>query len=165
MTQDEIFAERLRVVRVARTWIGTPFHANGRLRGVGSDCLTTLAGIAEDAGLTPHIEIPHWIMGQNLHRDAETYINGLLQYCNEVAAPPERTPQPADIVLWRFGRIYFHGAIVVAWPRIIHVYGTYGVVQPDNVEQCQYLKFIGENGPERGKVRPMKVFVFKAWGP
>jgi hypothetical protein len=33
----------------ARTWIGTPFHHQGRLKGVGCDCLGLIVGVAEDS--------------------------------------------------------------------------------------------------------------------
>jgi cell wall-associated NlpC family hydrolase len=38
---------------------------------------------------------------------------------------------PGDIVLYRFGRCISHGAIVLAWPQIIHAYIRLGVVMDE----------------------------------
>lgn len=40
------------VVVVARSWIGTPFHHQGRVRGVGCDCVGLLIGIAHELALS-----------------------------------------------------------------------------------------------------------------
>ena len=39
------------IVEVARTWLGTPFHAQGRVKGIGCDCLGLLMGIAKELNL------------------------------------------------------------------------------------------------------------------
>ena len=36
------------VVRVARGWIGTPYHHQASLRGVGTDCLGLVRGVWRD---------------------------------------------------------------------------------------------------------------------
>ncbi len=58
---------------------------------------------------------------------AERYLEGLLRYAREIAGPP----LPGDIALFRFGRTFSHGAIVVEWPRLIHAYWAIGVVWGD----------------------------------
>ena len=35
----------------ARTWLGTPFHHQGRLKGVGVDCVGLLVGVAHHFGI------------------------------------------------------------------------------------------------------------------
>lgn len=40
------------IVAEARTWIGTPFHHQGRLKGVGADCGGVPVGVAQALGLT-----------------------------------------------------------------------------------------------------------------
>ena len=67
--------------------------------------------------------VPDW----HMHRDAERYMEGLLGY----ARPIEGPPLPGDIALFRFGRVFSHGAIVVEWPRLIHAYWSIGVVWGD----------------------------------
>ena len=38
-------------------------------------------------------------------------------------------PKPGDVALWRFGRCYSHGGIVIDWPqRVIHAFRPFGEV-------------------------------------
>ena len=41
------------------------------------------------------------------------------------------TPLPGDVIVYRYGRCVSHGALVVAWPQIIHAYLGLGVVLAD----------------------------------
>ena len=52
--------ERAAVVAEAMTWLRTPYHHRGRLKGVGTDCAMILAEVFEKVGLIPHIEIEHY---------------------------------------------------------------------------------------------------------
>ena len=127
-------SDRLRrlVVEEARGWLGTPFHHAARVKGApglgreagGVDCLMLLAEVYERAGLLPHVDVPFYVPDWHLHRDAERYLEGLLGYAREIAGPP----LPGDVALFRFGRTFSHGAIVVEWPRLIHAYWAAGAV-------------------------------------
>lgn len=152
---DIEFDQRQRVIAAARSWLGTPYHTEGRVKGVGVDCATLLAEVAEGAGLTTRVHLEHYPHDWHLHRDDERYLGIVLQFCREIKGPP----QPGDIALWKFGRSFSHGAIVIEWPRIIHAY-VRSVVCEENVDTAPWLKFIGENGPNVGKVRPVKFFSF-----
>src|SRR5213078_3479197 len=118
---------RQTVIAEALTWIGTPFHHAARVKGAGVDCLMLLAEVYERAGIAPHIEPPFYVPDWHLHRDAERYLDGLTRYAREIAGPL----LPGDIALFRFGRTFSHGAIVTAWPRVIHAYWSIGVVHGD----------------------------------
>ncbi|MBK5911472.1 hypothetical protein CCR85_08205 [Rhodothalassium salexigens] len=41
------------IVALARRWLGTPWHHQGRVRGVGVDCAGLVIGVARDLGLDP----------------------------------------------------------------------------------------------------------------
>ena len=41
-----------RIITQARTWLGTPYHHQARLKGVGCDCLGLVVGVAGELGLT-----------------------------------------------------------------------------------------------------------------
>ncbi len=45
-------ATGLEVVRVARTWLGTPYHHQGRVKGAGVDCAGLSVGVAKELGLS-----------------------------------------------------------------------------------------------------------------
>lgn len=72
------------VVAEAKSWIGTPYHHMARVKGVGCDCLTLLAAVYHKAGVIPTIEIPYYPPDWHLHRSAERYLYGLLQYACEL---------------------------------------------------------------------------------
>src|ERR1700733_1848357 len=110
--------QRQRVVSVARSWLGTPYHTGGRVKGNqgGIDCLTLLAEVFAEAGLVDRVPIPYYPHDWHLHRDTERYLEGLLKYTHEIAGPP----LPGDITLWKFGRCFSHGAVVTSWPQVIH---------------------------------------------
>lgn len=139
------------------TWLGTPYHPQGRIKGAGTDCLCILAVVFEESGLIPHVAIPHYSNDFMMHRDAELYLEGLLQYTREIDGPP----LPGDIVLWKFGRCYSHGAIVIEWPTVIHACAGRNV-STDDAEAAAWLTHIGENTGERGKARPRRFFSY--WG-
>jgi NlpC/P60 family putative phage cell wall peptidase len=120
-------ARRAAILGEAQSWIGTPFHHAARVKGAGVDCLMLLAEVYEQAGVAPHIEPPFYVPDWHMHQGAERYMEGLLHYAREIAGPP----LPGDIALFRFGRTFSHGAIVVEWPRLIHAYWAIGVVWGD----------------------------------
>ena len=39
------------IVKVARTWLGTKFHHQGRKKGAGVDCIGLVVGVAQELGL------------------------------------------------------------------------------------------------------------------
>jgi cell wall-associated NlpC family hydrolase len=143
---------RAAVLKAAKSWCGTPYIHMGRVKGVGVDCLTLLAGVYQEAGLVERVPIPNYPRDWHLHNPEQLYMNGLLKYMKETTSP-----NPADIVLWQFGRCYSHGAIIVKWPVVIHAYVQSRCII-ENVENAIWLKYLKD-----GKTpRPMRFFTM--WG-
>jgi cell wall-associated NlpC family hydrolase len=151
--------ERQRVVNIARSWVGTPYHTGGRVKGRngGVDCLTVIAEVFAEACLLPKIPIPYYPPDWHLHKSGERYLEGVLKYTHEIEGPP----QPGDIALWKFGRCFSHGAVVLSWPQVMHAY-VGSSCRFENADTAHWLKFIGENVAERGKPRAVRFFSF--WG-
>ena len=138
------------VVAEAESWLRTPYHHMARIKGAGADCLTLLAEVYEKAGVIPHVEVPFYPPDWNLHRDAERYLEGVTRYASEIPycadnAPPRgraasgeaalrREPLPGDVAVFKFGRCFAHGAIVLGWPRLIHAWHSAGVVYADAMQ-------------------------------
>ena len=147
-------SQRAAVVSEARTWLGTPYHHMGRVKGVGVDCLTLLICVYENVGLIPRTTVEYYPIDWNLHRDAERYREGVRRFAHEIPGPP----LPGDVVLWKFGRCFSHGAIVVEWPQVIHAHMN-SVTRIEDAEAAAWLKFIGEGPREhRGKPRPREFY-------
>ena len=108
-------AQRQAVVDEARGWLRTPYHHQGRVKGGGVDCAMLLCDVYHRAGLIPFIDPRPYPADWNLHRGAERYLGWVEQYAHRV-----ELPRPGDIVMWKFGRCFAHGAIVEAWPSVIH---------------------------------------------
>lgn len=111
--------QRAAVVIEARTWIRTPFHHASRLKGVGADCETFLCEVFSAAGLFQARNIPYVPQQWFLNTREELYLKYLSQYAVEFD-PAKRPPEPGDIVCVKSRWVYSHGAIVIAWPRVIH---------------------------------------------
>ncbi len=111
-------------------WLGTPYHHAARVKGAGVDCLMLLLEVYGRAGVfarmgvdAASIAIPRYSRDIMLHRNEETYLEGIRQYAAEVTEPAL-----GNIALWKFGRIYSHAAIITDWPAIIHAYAPENMV-------------------------------------
>lgn len=140
---------RSQVAAQARAWLGTPYHHHGRVRGVGVDCAQLLAAVFEACGLVPHQELGNYPAQWHLHRGAELFIDRL----QAAGARPVQTPELGDVGVWRYGRAYSHGGVVVGQgaggvPLIVHAYVQRGVVlslatdEPLAGHDCKYWSVI-----------------------
>jgi cell wall-associated NlpC family hydrolase len=123
MTPDQ----RKAVVAEARTWERTPYHDHGNVKGAGADCALFPLHVYRRVLALPEIQIPKYQQQWHLHHSEELYLN----YVRALGAIEISAPDSGDFVLWRIGRVYSHGAIVIAWPRIIHAVNPRGVIQGD----------------------------------
>lgn len=106
---------RQAVIKEALSWIGTPVQHMARVKGAGCDCATFLLEVYEKVGVVPHTDLKPYPVQWYLHQDRERYMEWIIKH-----AHPVETPQPADLALYRIGKPVSHGAIVIAWPEIIH---------------------------------------------
>lgn len=108
---------RKKLVEEARSWIGTAFHHEGRVKGAGVDCGMLLLEVFERVGLVPHIEVKHYPHDFMLHRNEEWYLAIVSMHMQELNGGPYL---PGDIILFKHGRVFSHGGIITEWPTIIH---------------------------------------------
>lgn len=119
-------AERARLVDVARGWIRTPFHDCAGVKGVGVDCAQFLAAVFIEAGFVEPFTIAPYSPQFMLHRSDEIFMGTVLRFAKEI---PAESVGAGDVVLYKIGRCFAHGAIVVDWPhRIIHAFKGFGCV-------------------------------------
>lgn len=111
------------VIVEATSWLNTPFHHEARIKGAGVDCLMFLAEVYERVGVIKRVVPEHYPPDWHMHHNAERYMEELVKYAREIEAPA-----PADVALFKFGRTFSHGTIVVDWPCVIHAYWNLGVV-------------------------------------
>ncbi len=109
---------RKKIVKESLEWRNTPWHHEARMKGVGVDCGLLLLAVFENVGLIPHIVPPHYGPDFMMHRGEEWYLGYVQKFADELTGGPPYLP--GDVLLYKHGRIYSHGAIVINWPRIIH---------------------------------------------
>lgn len=115
-----ITEQRARVIKEARTWIGTPFIDNACVKNVGVDCANLLARVYADSGMIDPVKMPQYSPQWFLHKDEERFLDFVRLYGKEI---PNEEAQMADVAVYKIGRTYAHGAIVVDWPNsIIHAH-------------------------------------------
>jgi cell wall-associated NlpC family hydrolase len=115
--------KRAAVIAEVCSWLGTPYRHAARIKGGGADCATLPAEVYAAAGMIPPLVIEHYPPDWHLHRSAERYLAHVLNHAREVPAPTG----PGDFVLYKWGRAFAHGAIIVDWPTIIHAVIHVGV--------------------------------------
>jgi cell wall-associated NlpC family hydrolase len=115
------------IVAAAEGWLRTPYQHAQRCRGAGVDCINLLCAAYEEAGLSRHIELPFYPPDWMLHRSEERFLMGVI----ETRLEQVQRPGTGDIALFRYGRCYSHGAIVISWPSVIHAFAGLGVVYGD----------------------------------
>lgn len=118
---DNEAAERAAVVAEVESWIGTPYHSNADIKGVGVDCGMILIRVFEACGLITAIDPRPYPAQWALHQSTERYLDIVRSYAREL--PEGAIGGPGDVVVFRLrqGRVYHHGGIVApAWPWIVH---------------------------------------------
>jgi len=107
-------------------WIGTPYHANGAVKGVGVNCAQFLFCVAKSARvIAPESPQPRWFTPQlATHSREERLVDYVTAYgAREIS---EADVETGDIVLFKCGLAHGHAAIVLDWPCIIHVLPGHG---------------------------------------
>lgn len=117
---------RAEIIDEALTWAGTPYHHAARSKGVGVDCANLLVGVFSAVGLVPDIDLGAYPIDWHLHKDDQLFVSRLLDYADRLDIGD--VPKPGDIAMFRYGRHPAHGAIVTAWPFVIHAWAQVGRV-------------------------------------
>ena len=103
-------------IEEARTWIGTPFHHQGRVKGVGVDCAGLIVGVARDLGI-----VNHTFTGYGREPNNGMLEKELGKYLTQI-----KDIEPGCILLFRFKLEPQHLAIYTDKNTIIHSYQSVG---------------------------------------
>jgi cell wall-associated NlpC family hydrolase len=119
--------QRTAVVAEAESWLRTPYHTNAAVKGAGADCALMPLAVYTAVLRLCAPPLPKYVMQWHLHQREEKYLAYVRDFgAIEIA---EDDLQPGDFALWRVGRVYSHGAIVTAWPHIIHCVNPRGCLR------------------------------------
>lgn len=136
---------REKIIAEAWSWLKTPYHHHARIKGIGVDCAQFLIGVFSAVGIIPMaMDVGDYSTQWHLHRDEEKFLEWLVKLCREV-----ESPDIGDIAIWKFGRCFSHGSIVVGENLVIHSYIGQGCIlgemdkQPLLGRQVKYFSPIG----------------------
>ncbi|MBV8060001.1 MAG: C40 family peptidase [Alphaproteobacteria bacterium] len=128
---------RADVVRVARSWVGTPYLHRGRIKGVGTDCGMSLIEIFAEAGVIESFDPGEYPSDWMLHREEERYLGIVERFTSRRMVD---NPLPGDIALFKFGRCISHGGVLVEDGMLVHAYAPSRCVVLDEIERTPRLR-------------------------
>lgn len=110
---------RADIIRAARAWIGTPYHHQASVRGVGADCLGLVRGILRElAGAEPAAP-PAYSRDWAEASGDEAMLRGARLHLREIAPAEQR---PGDVLVFRLraGLVAKHAAILATPQTMVH---------------------------------------------
>ena len=116
------------VIAVARSWLGTPYHDQASVKGVGCDCLGLARGVWREVVGPEPFPIPPYSRDWGESGPREVLAEGARAMMPEIA--PADAP-PGALILFRMAlrAIAKHVGILTAPDRFIHAYERLGVVE------------------------------------
>lgn len=114
-----VMENRIRIVLEAFEWVGTPYHHQARVKGVGVDCAQLVAGVAENVfpRLKP-INTEVYSVEWHMHNREEKMCNIIERFkCTRIEVEDR---QPGDILTFQFGRVQSHMGILINDNQFIH---------------------------------------------
>lgn len=120
--------DRERIIKIARGWIGTRYHHQASLKGVGCDCIGLVRGVYEEYFGIKINNIPNYSRDWGDCDGNEMLIKQGCVYFNEIN---KDEIQPGDIVALRWIKysVAKHVAIVSFDGKMIHAYNGHPVFE------------------------------------
>jgi len=123
-----------RIVKAARSWLGTPYHDQASVKGVGCDCLGLIRGVWREVVGPEPMPVPPYSRDWGEAGPHEVLADAARAAMIEIDIAEART---GDVVLFRMraGAIAKHAGILTspaqgARPhRFIHAYERTGVIE------------------------------------
>ncbi len=140
-------ATRAEIIAEARTWLGTPYHHQGRVKGVGVDCIGVVGGTALNKGVDGAKE---WANDPVLHCYGMTPDpRVLIGACDRLLVRiPLHTAMPGDVLVMAFEKEPQHFGIItqLAPMMLIHAYRS--------------ARRVVENGIGMSRVKLLRAYSF-----
>jgi NlpC/P60 family putative phage cell wall peptidase len=106
---------RTNIVAIARSWLGTPYHHQASVRGVGCDCIGLVRGIWRELYGREAEPLPAYTRDWAEAHGRETLLEAARRHLVEV---PRLEARPGDVLVfrWRRGSLAKHCAILATLP-------------------------------------------------
>ena len=121
MTTSHKTITRARIVMLARTWVGTPYHHQASTKCVGTDCLGLVRGVYRELYGGEAAPVPGYSRDWAEASGRETLLEAAQLHLCEV---PLVDAEGGDVLLfrWRAGMVAKHVGILLGRPRLIHAF-------------------------------------------
>ena len=128
MTRLQTAVDPDRVIAAARGWLGTPYHDQASLNGVGCDCLGLARGVWREVVGDEPFPIPPYSRDWGETGPREVLAEGAGRMMIEL---PVTDAGPGALILLRMrpGASAKHVGILTAPDRFIHAYERLGVIE------------------------------------
>lgn len=113
--------QRAAIVAMTRSWLGTPYHHQASMKGIGTDCLGLVRGVWRELyGAEPETAPPYSRDWAEASGD-ETMLGAARRHFREIA-PDHATA--GDVLIFRFRAhaVAKHAAILSAPSAMIHAF-------------------------------------------
>lgn len=125
------------IVNEARTWLGTPFHHQGRVKGAGVDCVGVPGESARAKGCAVMYPTAYSRLPDGITLEAELDRQMHIVWQRGMGDPLDAL-QPADVLLFRMPKLPRHvglyAGVVGGEPRFIHATSDAGRVVEVNLD-------------------------------
>lgn len=116
-TPRELNADK--IVRVARGWIGTPYHHQASVRGVGADCLGLVRGVWRELYGREAEAPPPYSRDWAEASGCETMLEAAARHLTAIA-PAEAGAGDVVVFRLRAGTVAKHAAIMTGKTTMVH---------------------------------------------
>lgn len=113
------------ICQEALTFLNTPYHVLGMLKGAGVDCMTLLILIYSNVGLIDIFKPQSYSPDFLFHKNEEDYLNGVSKF-GKLTTEYKK----GNIILYKFGRCVSHSAVIIneIEGTIVHAISGQGVI-------------------------------------
>ena len=121
-------ADPERVIATARSWLGTPYHDQASVRGIGCDCLGLVRGVWRELYGPEPMAIPTYSRDWGETGTSEPLAEAARAVMLEIPVA-DLTPSALLLFRMRTGAVAKHCGIATTPDRFIHAYERSGVVE------------------------------------
>ena len=120
---------RSAIVKAARGWLGTPYHHQASLRGVGSDCLGLIRGIWRELYGEEPEAMPPYTQDWGSATGSETLLAAASRHLVKLADVSAAVPGDVLVFRMRDSGVAKHAGILTGPSRLVHAQEGLGVVE------------------------------------
>jgi cell wall-associated NlpC family hydrolase len=144
MTEEE---GRAAVVAYSKKWLGTPFRDQADTMGGGVDCAMLIIRCFVDTGILPPFDPRPYPPRWHLHQSRERFLEWVEQF--GIQTDEEKV---GNVVVYREGRCFSHGGIIVDNENIVHAAWLRREVIATPIFDIKLTHY------PTGKVRPRRIY-------